>query len=648
MALTILTGSSQAAATNYSYTTSGSADWASVPTASYFYDIVDKTVRFKATNSTFSNIATASFALTASNVASASYALTASYVVTALTASYVTASNVVGTVISASYALSASWAPGGGGTPGGSDQAVQFNNGGTLGGETFFRYDSVKKSISNGINVTASGFYSHAEGYYTIASGTGSHAEGSSTTANGFASHAEGENTQAIGDYSHTEGYNTTAGSNQGYLATTVTTGSCTLDASYGDLSAEYIAGDRVLFDDSAYDGIEGVQTFIVDNVVWDTTNTIITFTNPFVTTPTAIIGNLTYGIGNWAGGYPIGGQYSHAEGVGTYALGPYSHAEGFSTKAIGARSHAEGSDTQAIGNYSHAEGDGTETIGSRSHAEGVATQAIGDNSHAEGYSTQSSGSHSHAEGQGTYTTGQASHAEGASTIAHGIASHTEGDTTTAYGIASHTEGNTTQTGFDQGYLVTAVGVGTCSLDISYGDVTAEYAPGDIILFDDTPFDNVYGVQTFTVYSVYFIGGTTYVSFTDTSVNTTTAIIGNLTTGPETWTGGYPVGGAYSHAEGIGTIALGDGQHVSGQYNTIGDTTSLFIVGNGYVDDKDIIRSDAFKVTPSGSIILPSIVSSAAPSWTGTDGEMIFGDDGDGNHKIFVWVSGGWKTSTLT
>jgi hypothetical protein len=83
MALTILTGSSQAAAFNYSYTTSGSADWASVPTASYFYDIMDKTIRFKDTTSTFSNIATASFALTASNVSgtvtSASYAATSSY-----------------------------------------------------------------------------------------------------------------------------------------------------------------------------------------------------------------------------------------------------------------------------------------------------------------------------------------------------------------------------------------------------------------------------------------------------------------------------------------------------------------------------------------------------------------------------------------
>lgn len=114
MALTILTGSSQAAATNYSYTTSGSADWASVPTASYFYDIVDKTVRFKATNSTFSNVATASFALTASNitgtVTSASYAATASFATqagwstTALSSTFATEAGSANSVVGYNYA----------------------------------------------------------------------------------------------------------------------------------------------------------------------------------------------------------------------------------------------------------------------------------------------------------------------------------------------------------------------------------------------------------------------------------------------------------------------------------------------------------------------------------------------------------------
>ena len=61
MALTILTGSSQAAGINYSFRTSGSADWTSVPTASYFYDIVDKLPRFKASNSDIQNVITFPF-----------------------------------------------------------------------------------------------------------------------------------------------------------------------------------------------------------------------------------------------------------------------------------------------------------------------------------------------------------------------------------------------------------------------------------------------------------------------------------------------------------------------------------------------------------------------------------------------------------
>ena len=79
MALTILTGSSQAAATNYSYTTSGSADWASVPTASYFYDITDKTVRYKTPSSEYANVPTASYAVTASYALNAGGAATPTF-----------------------------------------------------------------------------------------------------------------------------------------------------------------------------------------------------------------------------------------------------------------------------------------------------------------------------------------------------------------------------------------------------------------------------------------------------------------------------------------------------------------------------------------------------------------------------------------
>lgn len=66
-------------------------------------------------------------------------------------------------------------------------------------------------SHAEGYDTIASGKSSHAEGYDTIASGIGSHSEGYHTTASGFGSHSEGANTTASGDYSHAEGYKTIA-----------------------------------------------------------------------------------------------------------------------------------------------------------------------------------------------------------------------------------------------------------------------------------------------------------------------------------------------------------------------------------------------------------------------------------------------------
>jgi hypothetical protein len=105
MALTILTGSSQAAGVNYSYSTSGSADWASVPTASYFYDIIDKTVRYKTTNSEYVTSLTSSTALTASYALSAqAFPFTGSALITGslgVTGSF-SVSSSIGTLLSVS------------------------------------------------------------------------------------------------------------------------------------------------------------------------------------------------------------------------------------------------------------------------------------------------------------------------------------------------------------------------------------------------------------------------------------------------------------------------------------------------------------------------------------------------------------------
>jgi hypothetical protein len=692
MALTILTGSSQAAATNYSYTTSGSADWASVPTASYFYDITDKTIRFKATNSTYSNVATASFALTASNVSgtvtSASFAATSSYamnggVTQLLAGPNVTLSptNGLGQVtVSATLSGSTAFNTATGSYGSFYDTTTQTNpvaniprsmslnttditNGVSISGSTnpFNTYiktqnagvyniqfsaqldktdsgadeiviwlrkngidltdtaTSVTLTGNNAKNVAAWNWFvnSAANDYYQIiwqsadtdvrlfaeptdghpgipsvivtanrvdqflsntgsfsgsftgvftgslqgtasfavsasfsatssladlasyaasagtaseansiataitdnvdnyiltATGTGtingeSNLTFDGTTLTAVAAFVQGDGSSTVeGSYSHAEGQGTFAGSNQGYLSNTVIDGVCTLDESYGDVSSEYNPGDLILLDDFAFENNYGVQTFTVDTASWDGKNTQITLTDLSVNTSTAIIGNITYGVQNWAGGESIGGQYSHAEGGSTYAIGVGSHTEGDSTEAYGRVSHAEGAETKAIGEYSHAEGYQTQAIGDYSHAEGNKTIAQGDGSHAEGKNTKTIGVYSHAEGKDTKTIGD-----------------------------------------------------------------------------------------------------------------------------------------YSHAEGNNTIASGSYQHVSGQFNTHGDTTSLFIVGNG-VDDST--RSDAFKVTPSGSIVLP-IIQSSTPSWTGIPGEMIFYDDGAGSYRMFVWLDGGWRSVSV-
>lgn len=80
--------------------------------------------------------------------------------------------------------------------------------------EGFYTTASGVYAHAEGFNATASGEYSHSEGNRTTASGIDSHAEGYRTVASGdYGSHAEGTGTTAAGNYSHSEGWKTTANS---------------------------------------------------------------------------------------------------------------------------------------------------------------------------------------------------------------------------------------------------------------------------------------------------------------------------------------------------------------------------------------------------------------------------------------------------
>lgn len=104
-------------------------------------------------------------------------------------------------------------------TPGSPSNSVQFNNAGTFGGDSQFRFTpgapgfdalTLVGNFTQGFVVSATGEYSHAEGYSTTASGNGSHAEGYTTVATAWYAHAEGQLTLASAQGAHTEGYLTT------------------------------------------------------------------------------------------------------------------------------------------------------------------------------------------------------------------------------------------------------------------------------------------------------------------------------------------------------------------------------------------------------------------------------------------------------
>jgi hypothetical protein len=102
--------------------------------------------------------------------------------------------------------------------------------------------------------------------------------------------------------------------------------------------------------------------------------------------------------------------------------------------------------------------------------------------------------------------------------------------------------------------------------------------------------------------------------------------------------------GASGFASGKYLIVSGSSQTVVGAYNKQNDSTSPFIVGLGS-SPAAIDRADVFKVTQSGSIVMPTLQTGGfKPSYTGQDGEIKIVHDG-GNPYIFIFLAviNDWK-----
>lgn len=727
MALTILTGSSQAAATNYSYTTSGSADWESVPTASYFYDITDKTVRFKATNSTYSNIATASLALTASNVTgtvtSASYAATASYSSNLQISGSINNVNYIdfntGSVVTQPVPGRLSWND--------TDGTLDI---GLKGGNVTLQIG--QEEVARVVNKTGANLLESQYRAVRVRSVAEGGAQGQRLAVVLAQANNDANSATTIGVVTedinvNQDGFITLSGQVRGINTTGTLQGETWADGDVLYLSPT-TPGHLTIVKPQApqHTIIVGYVEYAHNNqgkiyVKIDNGYEIDELHNVRINTGSLASGQLLIRSGSlWTNSNQLTGSYGLTGSLtATSFTGSLQGTASFATSA----SYAQ---TSSLANFALS----ANTAGTASEANSIAT-AITNNvdnniltatggGTIEGESsltfdgTTLTAIASFVQGDGSPTAiGDYSHAEGKGTQAIGFASHAEGEATKAIGVGSHAEGLQTQAGSDQGYLAAAV-EGKIQLNADYGDVTSEYNPGDIILLDDFAFENNYGVQTFTVGNASWDGTNTTITTNEPLSTDCPVVIGNITYGVQNWSGGNSIGGHYahaeggstfaigigshaegdstetygrvshaqgeetkaigeyshaegyqtqaigvgshaegystqaignySHAEGLSTIASGSYQHVSGQFNTHGDTTSLFIVGNG-VDNAT--RSDAFKVTPSGSIVLPNTINDA-PSWTGTQGEMVFYDNGVGTYRIFVWLGGEWRKADLT
>ena len=419
---------------------------------------------------------------------------TASWAQNALTASFITASNVWGpfgssSILSASYAsssTSASYAATASAAP--LDTYIQYNKNGLLGAEQHFRYIYTSHSLQNGYNTTASGQYSHAEGFNTIATGSYQTVVGQYNIAlpsqsafiigDGYIAPLETEKLTsfiAAGADNLSESFSFTPAVGMFIIFTDVSTGisetfeiTKVISIGGGNYNIEFngnttqtysnftndtyslatyrrhnlLFASRSWFDVSASNVfLRGIpQTSSNSILIYDSASGQVFYTSSITVTgktqPAPLDTYIQYNSGSEFGATGsfrfIYTSQSLQQGNDVTASGFWSHAQGNNSISSGTGSHAEGYLTLASGNYSHAEG-GVD--------KGQTTKAFGLYSHAEGLGNGAHGVGSHAEGRSTYAYGEASHTEGDSAEAHGIYSHAEGQDTRAYGTASHAEG---------------------------------------------------------------------------------------------------------------------------------------------------------------------------------------------------------------
>jgi hypothetical protein len=141
-------------------------------------------------------------------------------------------------------------------------------------------------------------------------------------------------------------------------------------------------------------------------------------------------------------------------------------------------------------------------------------------------------------------------------------------------------------------------------------------------------------------------GGAGYTTTAESEATITAASGSNSSAFSQTASGGGGGVGGNGGTAGSGGSGGGAGSADAGGSAGSGTAGQGFAGGSAVGSGANSgTRKDAFKVNPSGSIVLPT-TQSVAPSWTGTNGEIIPATVG-GVHLLYMWMAGAWRSSSF-
>ena len=283
-------------------------------------------------------------------------AVTASYALVALSASYASSST------SASYALTASYAMnggGGGGTPGGSNYQIQYNNSGSFGGVPTLTYSA---SVVYASNIQATGSFSGSltgtSSFTTSASYASSSTSASYALNSTSASYASSSTSASYASSSTSASYaSSSTSASYASSSTSASYASSSTSASYASssTSASYASSST-----SASYALDSKPAGNNGEIQYNNSGTLGANTNLNFDDASNVlsVGKLhTLPLSDIFGGF--------TQGEGNEIRGKYTTALGHTTKAIGDASISAGTGSEALGNNSLAVGEFTIASGS-------------------------------------------------------------------------------------------------------------------------------------------------------------------------------------------------------------------------------------------------------------------------------------------